>query len=945
MPDESPFITHRVDPEPPAHKRAKGDKAVPQNDADRDQKQAPRQEARHADKSAKSPEFSASSSSSSSVASSSAAKQRDATKPPKPAARASGNAVKLAGIRQKGLARPAPIDPYAAGSGRFNHAGVEQYTGAAARSSSMALIAYALFLPVFASITTVCAMMFYTGRMTTQDHYGMAVLIGAASILVLVFVRTVMIYRERAVERHLLKELFDGSRSARLVTDINNATLYTNGRFQALCSMDGGGNGLDGLTALFSYHEVVAARFQVLVENAQRGAFETAQLPALIDGDERWLSISAQPVAGRAGCVQWLVEDVTDSHNSDSLIREEREKLLDFTDNAPVGFFSVNEDGRFLFVNATLARWLGTDIDELLSAGRLHSYIDDAPAKARPFDLFEGAGAKQVCELRMKGPGGRVFLASVSQSVVHEAEDRVRTRAVVHDLTAEREMRQALKDSEDRFQRFFEEAPLGIVLVNTHGVISDCNAAFARMLQMKVESLEGRDFETLIKLEVRSTVMRTITSIEEGKHLDAPIELMLHTPEKDVYVQMHARKFRGRNIVLHFIDLTEQKTLEAQFVQSQKMQAIGQLAGGVAHDFNNLLTAMIGFCDLLLLRHKAGDPSFNDIMQIKQNANRAANLVRQLLAFSRQQTLQPRVLDITDTLTELSHLLRRLLGVGIEFEVVHDPDIGLIKADEGQLEQVLINLAVNARDAMDGNGGLTIRTYNYRNTNPIKRGSDTMPAGEWVAIEAADTGCGIPDEILERIFEPFFTTKEIGSGTGLGLATVYGIMRQTGGYVHVDSTVGKGTSFILYLPVHVPDEKDAVLPKKIEHIEDKDLTGTATILLVEDEDAVRGFGARALRNKGYEVLEAASAEDALELIAQDSPSLDLMVTDVIMPEMDGPTLARHVLEKMPNLPIIFVSGYTEDRFKDEFKGFNVSFLPKPFTLQQLASKVKDVLTS
>lgn len=759
-----------------------------------------------------------------------------------------------------------------------------------------------------------------------------------------ILLRSGVLLRRRDSERALLEELFEGSRSARLVTDINNATLYANGRFQSLCP--DGTEGLSGLFALFGGHDIVAARFQLLVENAQRGAFETAELPAEIDGEERWLSISAIPVGGRAGCIQWMIEDITETRSTDTMIREEREKLLDFTDNAPVGFFSVSEDGRFLFVNATLARWLGTDIGELLSAGRLHSYIEDAPANARPFDLFDGAGAKQVCELRMKGPAGRTFLASVSQSVVHEAEDKVRTRGVVHDLTAEREMRQALKDSEDRFQRFFEEAPLGIALVNTHGVISDCNAAFARMLGTKVESLEGRDFEALIKLEERGHVMRTIAGIEEGNHLDAPIELMLHSEEKDVYVQMHARKFRGRNIVLHFIDLTERKTLEAQFVQSQKMQAIGQLAGGVAHDFNNLLTAMIGFCDLLLLRHKAGDPSFNDIMQIKQNANRAANLVRQLLAFSRQQTLQPRVLDITDTLTELSHLLRRLLGVGIEFDMVHGGDIGLIKADEGQLEQVLINLAVNARDAMESSGRLTITTGSYRNASPIKRGGDTMPAGNWVMVAVTDTGCGIPEAIRERIFEPFFTTKEIGSGTGLGLATVYGIVRQTGGYVHVDSTVGEGTTFILYLPVHVADEKDVDLPKKVENLEAKDLTGTATILLVEDEDAVRGFGARALRNKGYEVIEANCAEDALDQLAQpDCPPVDLMVTDVIMPEMDGPTLARKVLETRPNLPVVFVSGYTEDRFKDEFQGFNVSFLPKPFTLQQLAAKVKDVLGS
>ena len=244
--------------------------------------------------------------------------------------------------------------------------------------------------------------------------------------------------------------------------------------------------------------------------------------------------------------------------------------------------------------------------------------------------------------------------------------------------------------------------------------------------------------------------------------------------------------------MLHFIDVTEQKNLEVQFAQSQKMQAVGQLAGGVAHDFNNLLTAMIGFCDLLLMRFRPGDPSFADIMQIKQNANRAANLVRQLLAFSRQQTLQPRILDITDVLVELSHLLRRLIGENIELKVVHGRDLGLVKVDQGQLEQVIINLAVNARDAMPGGGTLTIRTANHVQSGAMRRGHEIMPAGNYVLIEVADTGIGIPKENLERIFEPFFSTKEIGSGTGLGLSTVYGIVKQTGGFVFVDSDAGRG---------------------------------------------------------------------------------------------------------------------------------------------------------
>ncbi len=378
------------------------------------------------------------------------------------------------------------------------------------------------------------------------------------------------------------------------------------------------------------------------------------------------------------------------------------------------------------------------------------------------------------------------------------------------------------------------------------------------------------------------------------------------------------------------------------------MELVGRLAGGVAHDFNNLLTAMIGNCDLLLLNHGPGDQAFADIMQIKQNANRAANLVRQLLAFSRQQTLQPKVLNVTDVLGELTNLLNRLLGERIDLEIVHGQNLGHVKVDQGQLEQVIINLVLNARDAMSEGGRLLIRTSNLANARHLSTPGDQepMPPGDYILIDVEDTGAGISAENLERIFEPFFTTKELGSGTGLGLSTVYGIVRQTGGFIFVGSTIGKGTKFSIYLPRHQMAEATARAHAMMAAFDPIELTGGGTVLLVEDEDAVRLFGARALRKKGYKVLEAKGGYVALDLINNAEEPIDLLITDVVMPELDGPSLVHRVLESRPDMKVIFISGYAEDSFRDRIGDVSdLHFLAKPFSLEQLAGKVKEVMAN
>jgi two-component system cell cycle sensor histidine kinase/response regulator CckA len=419
--------------------------------------------------------------------------------------------------------------------------------------------------------------------------------------------------------------------------------------------------------------------------------------------------------------------------------------------------------------------------------------------------------------------------------------------------------------------------------------------------------------------------------------------------KSDTFLQVSLSRIEGKNsveLIAVLSDATELKSLEAQFVQSQKMQAIGQLAGGVAHDFNNLLTAISGHCDLLLLRHDRSDPDYGDLVQIHQNTNRAASLVGQLLAFSRKQTLKPEVIDLRDTLADLTHLLNRLVGEKVTLTLAHDIGLLPIRVDKRQLEQVIMNLVVNARDAMASGGEIKIETRNDILTAPFVRDRAAVPEGEYVLIKVTDRGIGISPERLQKIFEPFFTTKRTGEGTGLGLSTVYGIIKQTGGFIFVDSVVGSGTSFTIYLPAHTAQAEAIVETKVIPPANPTAHTerGSGVILLVEDEAPVRAFASRALRMRGYTVLEADCAEDALETLADSELQVDLFVSDVIMPGMDGPTWVSEALKQRPDVKVVFVSGYAEDHFSEQQARIpNSVFLPKPFSLSELTTTVQKQL--
>lgn len=485
--------------------------------------------------------------------------------------------------------------------------------------------------------------------------------------------------------------------------------------------------------------------------------------------------------------------------------------------------------------------------------------------------------------------------------------------------------------------------PVPMLKVDASGNLLEVNQEARAILALKDESLPPL-FELVEGMG--RPISDWLGDAAHGRGLLKPEIVRAVIPGQELYLQITlGRTFENGQTVLVGIlnDATELKTLEAQFVQSQKMQAIGQLAGGVAHDFNNLLTAISGHCDLLLLRHDASDPDYADLIQISQNSNRAASLVGQLLAFSRKQNLKPQALDLRDTMADLAHLLNRLIGERVQLEVRHAPGPQMIRADRRQLEQVIVNLVVNARDAMKDGGKIEVVTRSEFLTEEVSRDRARLTPGDYVVIEVRDTGCGIPPEALSKIFEPFFSTKKTGEGTGLGLSTAYGIVKQTGGYIFVDSTPDEGTVFSLYFPATTiretpPAEQRATAPSMSA------ARGDATILLVEDEAPVRAFACRALRLRGYTVIEAGDAEEALSILADKALKIDLFVTDVIMPGLDGPTWVRQALRDRPETHVVFMSGYAEEgRAEKQARIPNSVFLPKPFSLQQLTALVQEQL--
>jgi two-component system cell cycle sensor histidine kinase/response regulator CckA len=812
---------------------------------------------------------------------------------------------------------------------------------------------------------------FVFGLLAVFSVIGVVALFGAAV--------GVIRFGERAQTAAMAGEVVAALDEGVVVTGADERVIYANDTYMAMSGSDGRSVASTVPRAFAAHPDANDPIFRLAqaAREHRRWQEEFRVGSGAEEADARWYRVSVQPLdLGLDGSPTknsrsiWRVADVTEERERQENIFQELQNAIDYLDHAPAGFFSANADGQIQYMNATLAGWLGLDLTQTVAgavhlrdivAGQSSALLDQAVPVA-------GEVRMEVLDLDLKRRDGTPLPVRLLHGVSFAADGKPGySRTVVINRSAGEDVSENLRAAEVRFARFFNNAPIAIATVGANGAIVRANAAFARMrFGDKSGKVARGNLIDLVAREDKDAVAAALKAAAAGQSDIEPVSVAMGgdgARSARLFLSPATDLDRKSAAIVYGIDTTAQRALEAQFTQSQKMQAVGQLAGGVAHDFNNVLTAIIGYSDLLLASHRPTDPAFQDIMNIKHSANRAAGLVRQLLAFSRRQTLRPEVLRLTDAISEFTIMLRRLLGEKVELTVEHAPDLWLVKVDQVQLEQVIINLAVNARDAMAEGGRLTIRTANIAPEAAAAYDFTGMPAAEYVLIEVSDTGAGMTPEVMDKVFEPFFSTKEVGKGTGLGLSTVYGIIKQTGGFIYPVSKPGEGTRFNIFLPRHLAadtaerlartgeprEAREAEAAKEAREIKKPkaapaDLTGHGRVLLVEDEDAVRSFAARALASRGYSVFEAASGAEALDVMDKEDNGIDLVVSDVVMPEMDGPSLLKELRQRAPHVKIIFMSGYAEEAFKKNLEGDeNFHFLQKPFNLKQLAAMVKEVL--
>jgi two-component system, cell cycle sensor histidine kinase and response regulator CckA len=753
-------------------------------------------------------------------------------------------------------------------------------------------------------------------------------------------------------ERQFFDAVTDAISDACVVTDAKGRAVYANAPFLKIASRAGVAR-LVGFDVLYSgypefaepiYQLAQAARDEKVLQRDVRVAAGASAPGAAVD-QARWLRVAVSPlVANSKGArTLWRLIDITADRAHQEQAFSRLQFIITYLDHAPVGFFSTLPGGKVDYINATFAGWLGLDLVDAQSGAITLSTLIGADGAKLLGAVAPVAGGHRIDRFSfpVKDSKGVAHLFDFMNRADFDADGKVlpaRTMVMRRDLALE----SAASSGSATVAQFLAAVPIGIAEVDIKGAVIGANAEFLELSpSIKLGS-------PLVAALNQNDIAEFSAALAEASQVGAVARcdcIFAGPNPRNVHLTFTRLPGLGQKISVFAIDTTENKALEVQLAQSQKMQAVGELASGIAHDFNNVLTPIIGFADLLLTKMRPTDAAFADVMNIKQNANRAANLVRQLLAFSRKQTLQPKVHDLSEAMSDLGNLLGRVLGEKTELSISHGRDLGLVLVDIHQFEQVIINLAVNARDAMPKGGKLSVRTYNL----PIEKSQDTghvLPEADYVVCEVEDTGTGIPKEILDKIWAPFFTTKEVGKGTGLGLSMVYGIVKQTGGFIYCDSVMGKGTTFRIYLPRYVPDASaPVVVAPRVEAVPKReDFSGRGRILVVEDEDSVRAFAVRALTSRGYTVLEADSGEVALEVIEADADGFELILSDVVMPEMDGPTMLKELRSRKINTKIIFMSGYAEEAFERNLDGAaDFTFLQKPFSLKQLVEKVKEVM--
>ena len=773
----------------------------------------------------------------------------------------------------------------------------------------------------------------------------------------------------------LIKAVVDDAVDGLVVTDGDGRVLYANAAYLDLIDA-ADANDMRPVERVFIDDADASEAIYRLLKAASDGKRlqEEVRIAGTKGRPARWLRLRVRPLGDGKRMRRftvWSLSDVTRERDRQENVFQELQHAIDYLDHAPAGFFSVDAKGEVVYLNATLANWLDQDLAQVGSGGlKLGDLVaGDGAALLTTLRGVPGEVKTEVLDLDLKTRSGRTLPVRLFHKLAFGADGApgasrtlVLNRARDHGTDPQRA-------AEIRFMRFFHHTPMAIATVDRGGGIVRTNPLFVRLfhdaLSDQTGEGRGRSISAVVAERDRAALEAAIAEAAGGKSDIAPVDATLAGSGERFgrfYVTAVEEEERDQEAaIVYTLETTAQRELENKVTQQQKMELVGQLAGGIAHDFNNVLSAIIMATDFLLNAHKPTDPSFQDIMQIKQNANRAASLVRHLLAFSRKQTLRPQVLDVGEILSDLTMLLRRLIGENVTLDVVHGRDLWPVKVDISQFEQVIVNLAVNARDAMPDGGRLRLRTANVTAKDSERFRAKGMPAADYVLVEVSDTGTGIPDAIIDKIFDPFFSTKEVGKGTGLGLSTVYGIIKQTGGFIYVDSVLREGTTFRIFLPRHVASAEEAAAERageaevstvtdvlaaadQVKRAASADLTGQGTILLVEDEEGLRALNARGLASRGYTVLEAGNGLEAIDLLEKFDGQIDLVVSDVVMPEMDGPTLARELRSRNPDLKIIFVSGYAEDAFQKHLPDHGqYAFLPKPFTLKQLVAAVKETL--